>query len=170
MASRIVPLPDASTPTRTWATVPWSTAAVDLSKLSTGEKVIAASGLLLLAASFLDWFSFEDLAGFNGWEIDFLGGRLPVLLGIVMVAHVGISRFAPDLTLPRWPWPKVHLGAGVAAAVLVVLKLLTGESVDTIIGELSFDRSIGIFVAALAAVGLGVGGFLYHREHEPTAR
>lgn len=143
---------------------------MDLSKLSTGEKVIVASGILLLLASFLDWFSFEDLAGFNGWEIDFLSGRLPVLLGIVMVGHVLITRFAPDLTLPQWPWPKIHLGAGIAAAVLVVLKLLLGESVDTIIGEIDFDRSIGIFVAALAAIGLGVGGFLYHREHEPAAR
>ena len=143
---------------------------MDLSKLSTGEKVIAASGLLLLLASFLDWFSYERLGGINGWNVDFFGGRLPVLLGVVMVAHVAISRFAPDLTLPSWPWPKVHLGAGIAVAVLVVLKLLLGESVDTIIGPLDFDRSIGIFVAALAAIGLGIGGFLYHREHEPAAR
>lgn len=142
---------------------------MDLSRLSTSEKIIAASGILLLLASFLSWFSYEDLASFNGWEIGFFWGRLPVLLGIVMVAHVAISRFAPDLALPQWPWPKVHLGAGIAAAVLVVLKLLLGESVGTIIGELDFDRSIGIFIATVAAIGLGVGGFLYFKEHDPSA-
>ena len=127
-----------------------------------------ASGALLLVSSFLSWFSHEGFAHADAWDIGFLWGRLPVLLAIVMVGHVLISRFAPDLTVPSWPWPKVHLGAGLAAAVLVVVKLLIGERVDTIIGEITFDRSIGIFVAAIAAIGLGVGGYRYFKEHEPA--
>ena len=134
--------------------------------------MIGASGILLVVASFLSWFSYEDLAHLNGWDprIGFLWGRVPIILAIVMVAHIGISSFAPDLTLPSWPWPKVHLGAGVAAAILVTFKLIIGESVDTIIGEIDFDRSIGIFVATIAAIGLGVGGFLYFQEHQPAPR
>jgi len=138
---------------------------VDLNKLSTSEKVIAASGIALLLASFLSWFSFEQLTSFNAWEIGFLWGRLPVLLGVVMVAHVAITNFAPDLSVPDLPWPRVHLIAGIAAAAIVLLKLLIGESADTIIGELELDRGIGVFLAALAAIGLGIGGFLYSREH-----
>jgi hypothetical protein len=138
---------------------------VDLKKLSTSERVIGASGIVLLLASFLSWFSLEDFTSFNAWEIGFLWGRLPVLLGVVMVAHLAISNFAPDLQVPDLPWPKVHLVAGIAVAVIVVLKLIIGEEVNTIIGEIEFDRGIGLFLAALAAIGLGVGGFLYNKEH-----
>jgi hypothetical protein len=142
---------------------------VDLNKLSTSEKIIGASGIVLLIASFLSWFTIDEFASWSGWEVQFVWGRLPVLLGLVMVAHVAISNFAPDLALPDLPWPKVHLCAGGAAAALVVLKVLIGHDVDTLIGALSTDRSVGLFVAALGAIGLGIGGFLYDREHGASA-
>lgn len=146
---------------------------MDLNKLSTSEKVILASGIALLVASFLPWFS-VDLGQFgsasgNGWDMGFLVGPLPVLLGIVMAAHVAISRFMPDLALPDLPWPKIHLVAGVAIAVLVVLKLIIGEDDGTPLVDIDVDRGIGLFLAALAAIGLGVGGFLYNKEHGDTA-
>ena len=143
---------------------------MDLNKLSTGEKIIGVSGIVLLIASFLPWFSidldeFGEASG-NGWDMDFFFGPLPVLLGIVMVAHVAISNFAPDLKLPDLPWPMIHLVAGILAAVLVVLKLLIGED-----GAFGFEpeRAFGLFLAALAAIGLGVGGFLYNKERSSGA-
>ena len=146
---------------------------MDLTKLSTSEKVIGASGIVLLLASFLPWFSvdlgqFGEASG-NGWDMGFLFGPLPVLLGLVMVAHVAISNFMPDLELPELPWPMVHMVAGILAAVLVVLKLLIGEDDGTPVVDIDVDRAFGLFLATLAAIGLGVGGFLYRKEHGADA-
>lgn len=136
---------------------------MDLNKLSTSDKVIAGSAIALLIFSFLPWFTvdfgFGASASANGWEW-FLWGILPVLLGLVMLAQVAISAFSPETKLPDLPitWGQVHLGAGVIAAVLVVLKLLIGEDFA--------DRDFGIFLSALAAVGLAVGGFLRFQEEK----
>jgi hypothetical protein len=55
---------------------------------------------------------------------------------------------------------------GIAAAALVIIKLLIG--IDTggaaALG-VSVNRGIGIFLAALAGLGLAYGGFMYSKEH-----
>lgn len=137
---------------------------MDLNKLTTSDKVIAGSAIALLIFSFLPWFKvdFGPFGGdvtVNGWEW-FFWGILPVILGIVMLAQVAITAFSPDTKLPDLPvtWGQVHLGAGAIAAILVVLKLLMGQT--------GWDRSFGIFLAAIAAVGLAVGGFLKFQEEK----
>ena len=135
---------------------------MDLNKLTMPEKIISASAIVLLLASFLTWFKVSFLGvsvSFNGWDVGFLWCRLPVLLGIVMLAHIVIKNFFPQVNLPDAPWDRIHLGAGVLAAVLVVLKLLVGEEHTGV----DFDRGIGLILGALAAIGLGVGGFLYYK-------
>ncbi|MFP4513445.1 MAG: hypothetical protein ACLFRV_10925 [Acidimicrobiales bacterium] len=141
---------------------------MDLSKLSTSDKVISGSAIALLIFSFFPWFS-ADTGGFgpsyseSGWDF-FLTGILPVLLGIVMLAHVAITAFSPDTKLPDLPatWGQIHLGAGAASAVLVLLRLLMGAEV----GGFNLDRSFGIFLAAVAAIGLAAGGFLKFQEEK----
>ena len=140
---------------------------MDINKLSTSEKIISVSAIVLLVASFLPWFKVETIASdvtWSGWDTGFLWGGIPTLLGLVMLAHVAISNFAENVSLPDLPWPKVHLGAGIAAAALVVLKLLIGASVF----GFDLDRAFGLFLATLAAIGLAVGGFLYNKEHTGT--
>lgn len=143
-------------------------ARVDLNKLTMSDKVIAGSGIALLIFSFFPWFSI-DTGGFgpspsqNGWDF-FLTGILPVILGLVMIAQVAITAFSPDTKLPDLPatWGQIHLGAGAAAAVLVILRLAMGSDV----AGFGLDRSIGLFLAALAALGLGAGGFLKFQEEQ----
>lgn len=138
---------------------------VDINKLSTAEKVISVSAIVLFIASFLDWFSLDTAFGTfggNGWDVGFLWGGVPTLIGLVMLAHVIVSNFAPDVSLPDWPWAKIHMIGGIVAAALVVLKLIIGEDA----GPVNLDRSFGIFLAAIAAIGLAVGGFLYNQERE----
>ena len=128
---------------------------------------LMVAAIVLFIASFLDWFSVDTpfgTYGGNGWDVGFLWGGLPTLLGLVMLAHVAISNFAPDVSVPDWPWGRVHMVAGIVAAALVILKLIIGEDV----GGFDLDRSFGIFLAALAAIGLAVGGFLYNQEREGT--
>lgn len=136
---------------------------MDINKLSLPEKIISASAIVLFIASFLPWFKLGPYSA-NGWDTGFLWGGIPTLLGLVMLAQIGISNFAENVKLPELPWPKVHLGAGIVAALLVVLKLLVGASGSTGFATIDFDRGFGLILAALAAIGLAVGGFLNFKE------
>jgi hypothetical protein len=135
---------------------------VDLSKLSTSDKVVAGSGLALFIFSFFPWYGVDGFdGGRNGWDY-LLFGTIPVVIGLLMLAVVAIKAFSPDTKLPDLPipWGQAMLIAGGIAAVLVVLKLLIG---DDVLG-FDLDRKIGLFLSALSAIGLAVGGYLKHQE------
>jgi hypothetical protein len=146
---------------------------MDLSKLTTADKVIAASGILLFIASFLEWFKYSipsttvqgiTVGGGNvysesGWDRFFTGG-LPALIALALVGYVVVTRFLDGVELPDAPWPIIILSAGGLAAILVVLRLLIGADKSGV----DLDRSYGLFIAAVAAIGLGVGSFLKFQE------
>lgn len=141
---------------------------MDLSKLSTGDKVIAGSGIALFIFSFLPWFSFEYGNAFgsvsakqNGWDF-FFTGIIPVLLGLAMVGWIVATKVA-EIDLPELPVPQglLMVGMGAAAAVLILLRLLIGGDDG---GSDLLERSFGLFLAVLAAVGLAGGGFLKFTE------
>ncbi len=138
---------------------------MDLNKLTQSDRIIAGSALALILFSFFPWYGIDvgfGSASRNGWDY-FLFGIIPVLLAVVMVAQIAVNRFT-DTKLPDIPvsWGQVHMIAGIVAAALVVLKLLIGDDV----GGFDLDRKFGLFLAAIAALGLAAGGFLKSREPE----
>jgi hypothetical protein len=146
---------------------------VDLNKLTQSEKVIAGSALALFIFSFLPWYG-KFSGSRNGWDY-FLFGVIPVFLGIIMVAQIGISRFSDTkLPDPPLPWGQIHLIVGSLAAALVLLKLLIGDKVGggsvlgTSIPSITLDRKYGLFLSLIAALGLAAGGFLKSREPAPA--
>lgn len=140
---------------------------MDLNKLTTSDKIIAGSGIVLFIAYFLPWFKVDfgiGSASASGGDVGFLWATLPMLIGLVM-AGVIIANKLFDVTLPDppMPWGQVHLALGALAAVLVVLKLIIGEDPSEIV-----DRAYGLFLATLAAIGLAVGGFLKYQEGDTS--
>lgn len=137
---------------------------MDLSKFSTADKLIVGGGIAYLIFMFFPWYGLAGGSN-SGWDY-FLGGILPLLLIAVMVAHVLLTRFSSDTKLPDLPlpWGQVHLIAGVAAAVLLVLRLLIGSSVDAGFVEIDLDRKAGLFLAVIAAIVVAVGGFMKSQE------
>ena len=63
----------------------------------------------------------------------------------------------------------MFLIAGGVVAVLLVLRLLIGSSEEALGVEIDLDRMWGLWVALLAALGVGAGGFLKSKEPEPVA-
>ena len=158
---------------------------MDTSRVSLGEMIAAAGGLVLLVCMFLPWFSGELIAGgggavvvpsTTGWES--YGGvfdiAFVVLAGIPIV--IAAAR-ANDSVLPL----PLEQGALVAIAgallfVIVVLRLIDPpDPIDVAIPGLEFDtsRKIAAFGAALAAGAIAVGGYLQRSMRrvgfEPTS-
>jgi hypothetical protein len=141
---------------------------VDLSKLTTADKMILGGALAYLIFMFFPWYG-VDVFGVtyssSGWDY-FFGGILPLILIAVMCSHVLVSAFSDtELPEPPVPWAQVHLGTGVVAAVLVVLRLIIPSddygSIDT---GVNLDRKFGLLLAVIAAIVVAVGGVKKSQE------
>lgn len=133
---------------------------MDLDKLTTSDRIIAASGIALFIASFLPWFKlsiFGVTATGNGWDVGFFWAGIPALLGLAS-AGIVLGTKLGSLTMPEMSMGtgQAMLIAGAVSAAIVVLKLLVGEDYA--------DRAWGLYVATVAAVGLLYGGYLAFQE------
>ena len=148
---------------------------MDLNKLSTGDKVIGISAVVLLLFSFFPWYGKGSYSR-NGWHYP-LWGLIPILLVIGIVVCMGLQRFT-DVKLPDLPfsWEQAYAFAGGIAGVLILLKIILGDKYSagaTVLGQhfgvsVTLDRQFGIFIAFLAAVGMVVGGYLNMKEAPAT--
>jgi len=149
-----------------------------LEKLTTSDRVIGISAILLLIFSFFTWYDFTASTGIaglggsvtgggrNGWSY-FLFGIIPVLLALIMLAQIVVVRFT-EVKLPDLPitWAQVHMIAGGLATLLILLRVLIADSRGTGFGvvHVSANRKFGLFLALVAAIGLLVGAVLKMRE------
>ena len=135
---------------------------MDLSKLTTSDKVIAGSGIVLFIASFLPWFKLDFPGGTvtaNGWDVGFFWAGIPGLLGLAAAGAILASKLG-DAKLPELPigWGQAFLIAGAVSAAIVLLKLIMGEDF--------VDRAWGLFLASIAAVAFAAGGYLKFQEEK----
>ena len=142
---------------------------MDLKRLSMGERCMALGGVLLfLDLIILPWHRISIGFGSFGVTASRTGiqspngflGLLAALVAVAVVARVVVSDFT-SVELPTLPisWPRADLLAGVAAAALVLLKLIV---------ETSY-LSIGAWLAVPLAGAMLYGGYLRSRETKPTA-
>lgn len=130
--------------------------------LGIGEKIILIAGLVLLIDSFLPWYS-VDLGPFgsidrSGWESPgAIWSILAVLVSLAMMGVIAVRNLSPG-TLPDnvsgVTWPKIHLGGGIAVAVLVIIKLLNESS----------SLGFGFYIGIVCAAAIAVAGVLMYRE------
>jgi hypothetical protein len=146
---------------------------MDLNKLTLGDRVVVVSGVLLLIFAFFPWFDY-DIRGFeelgsvgsqSGFDF-FLFGIIPVILGLAMIAQIAVSRFGTATMgkVGSLSWGQIHLILGAIAAALVVLLVIIGDEESGFGITVDGDRQIGLFLAALAALGLLAGGILKMRD------
>lgn len=157
---------------------------MDTSRVSLGEMIAAAGGLVFLVCMFLPWFGGERVGRggalvavptTTGWEA--YSGVFDILI-VVLVAvpiTVAVAR-ANDYPVraPLEEWAAVMV-AGAVLLVLVMVRLIDPPDViDVAIPGLEIDvsRKLAAFLAAAAATAILVGGYLQSVRRvgfEPTS-
>ena len=130
--------------------------------LSLGEKIVLPAGVVLFIVGFLPWYS-VDLGAFgdyshNGWQSpNAFWSVLAILIGLAMAAVIVVKNLG-TVTVPDnvggVTWPKIHLGAGVAALVFLLIKFISDNDYT----------AFGFYLGIIAAAALAAGGFLMFRE------
>jgi uncharacterized integral membrane protein len=140
-----------------------------INELSTGDKLIAGGGILLLIASFLPWYKvtvsfaeFSASASANGWEApNALVSILAVIIGVIMAGAVIASKLG-NMQLPALgssiTWGLAYVSGGGACLALVILKFILESS----------SISYGFFLGFIAAVALAAGGYMLYTEEKGT--
>jgi hypothetical protein len=155
---------------------------MDPNRLTTGEKILGVSGLLLFILSFLKmWAKIEvntkglgDLGGlgdasqkFSGWDAYGFLVKLGFILALVAVVLVVARAAMANLTLP-FPLGLVYLGIGGLTFLLMLLALLVGPDESgsgTFFGvSVEISRGIGLFVGTLLAAAMAAGAWLHYQS------
>jgi hypothetical protein len=126
------------------------------STLSSGELVGAISGLGLLVASFLPWYSFGDLFDLTAWQafsvVDLFIAAAAVSglsVGIVVLFRLSVS----------YPVAGCAVGTllGGIAFVLIAYRIIDPP------GD-HLDRDYGAWLGLICAAGITLGGYLGMQE------
>jgi hypothetical protein len=142
---------------------------VDTSKLTIGDQIAAASGIVLLIALFLPWYGVDvNVGGFSAsesasaWEaLSFID----ILLFLIALVAVGVPAAKAMDSLPEEvPGPLLILAVGGLGVLLVLFRLLDLPTPDLGGEGVDFSRKFGIFLGLIATVGISYGGWRANEE------
>jgi len=147
---------------------------VDTTKLSLGDKIAGASGIVLIISLFLPWYGVDvNLGGLSAsesasaWEAL---GFVDILLFLIGLVAVGVVVAKATDNLPaELPGPLVVLAAGVLGVLLVLFRLLDLPTPDLGGEGIDFSRKFGIFLGLIAAGGVAYGGWRANEEAPAAA-
>jgi hypothetical protein len=143
--------------------------------LSTGEKISAASAILLFVFMFFDWFGVEisGVPGFSG-DVSGSGGSawdaldvipLFLMLAIVVALAVAVIRLTDADVEPPISMNSVVAALGGLAVLLILYRIVFPPDFGSF-GGVTVDATLklGIFLGLLAAAGIAYGGYKAMRE------
>jgi hypothetical protein len=151
---------------------------MDLDKLSLGEKIAAASAVLLFVFMFFTWFGVEvsGVGGFSGstgeggnaWDtLDFI----PIVLVVTIVAALVLAglRLADSDAEPPVPMSVIVTVLGAISVLLILFRIIDPPTFASF-GGVSIDAtlSVGIFLGLIAAGGVAYGGYAAMQEEGIT--
>ena len=141
---------------------------MDTSKLTTGDQIAAASGVVLLIALFLPWYGIDVSVGpvsvsdsASAWQaLDFID----ILLFLISVVAIGVPVAKAMGALPaEVPGPLLVLAVGGLGVLLVLFRLVDLPTPD-LGDQVDFSRKFGIFLGLIAAAGITYGGWRANEE------
>jgi hypothetical protein len=135
---------------------------VDPRRLTVGEWIAGASGLLLIVSLFLPWYSVggEELTAWQAMAVDDLLIALAALVGIGAAIVVGVPRLA------GFSVASVTLGSipAIVALILVIYRLVSPAP------EADASLAVGAWLGLLAAAGVVAGLWAGARDEGPARR
>jgi hypothetical protein len=132
---------------------------MDLRRLRAGEWIAGISGLVLLVALFLPWYS-NDAGSRTGWQSL---GALDVVLAIVALSALAIPVVTAVHRVPALPLAHQSLTtlAGLLAVVLVLIRVLN-------MPDWAVERDWGLWVGLAGTLGIAAGGLIAMRDERLT--
>ena len=140
---------------------------LDKLKLSVGNLVIVAAGVVMLLSSVLPFFKAAPVHGApvtsTAWSHGFFAiATLPAILGAVMALQVALHEFATRVKVPErvlgLGWDQLHLALAAQALLLMLAWLLVDRA------EFNQGRQLGFWLMLLGSMGLVAGAVLRVRE------
>ena len=143
---------------------------MDLSKMTTGDKLFIGGGIVLFIASFFPWLgvdlnvkglgNFSDSA--SAWSFTLLWlaviiGTIGTVIAILKIAGVDLPDMGGSVGTRQ-------LIVGATALVLVVIKTVVG--VSGLPDGVSTTRGIGLWIGLLACIVMTAGGFSSMKEEK----
>jgi hypothetical protein len=124
---------------------------VDASRVSTGDVIAAAGGLVLFVSLLLDWYGDA-----NAWQVF---NVIDVLLAVIALLAIGlvVIRLAGDQGL-RFAAERLVLVCGLIAVVVTLAFLAEGS-----------DRRIGAFLSVLGAAAIAFGAHTSIEERSESS-
>jgi hypothetical protein len=124
---------------------------VDLRRVRHGEWIAGISGVVVLVALFLDWYSADGGGSANGWESFTV---TDVLLAIAALFGIALALGAATQRSPAVPQAVGALTVPIAfvAAVAVVVQALS-------LPEGAGAREIGLWLGIVATLGVLLGAW-----------
>ncbi|MGI8728082.1 MAG: hypothetical protein ACR2K6_10455, partial [Solirubrobacterales bacterium] len=148
---------------------------MDTNNISTGEKIAAAAGVVLILVMFIfDWYSVGggsidtgagtvefDGGGVNAWQAF---GLIDLILFISAGVAIALAVMSANSQSPNLPvaLSAIVAGLGILATLLVLYRILD------VPGPGGIDRGIGVFLGLLAAVGIAYGGWTAMQEEDTS--
>jgi hypothetical protein len=142
---------------------------VDTSKLTIGDQIAAASGIVLLIALFLPWYGVDvNVGGFSAsenasaWEaLSFID----ILLFLIALVAIAVPAAKAMDSLPaEVPGPLLVLAVGGLGVLLVLFRLLDLPTPDLGGAGVDFSRKFGAFLGLIATAGIAYGGWRANAE------
>ena len=125
---------------------------MDFSKLTTGHKIALGGLVAVIVSLVLPWFEFGPIdrgPGGLGWL-----GILLTLAGVVVLALKAFG--TNELSLGTLKPEQIALVLTGLGAILIILKLLTGDS--------PASRSLGVYLATIGGLAAAYGAFAAMKE------
>lgn len=149
-----------------------------MDRLSLGEKIFGASGLLLFILSFMGLWAKVEVEGsgadltqrFSAWDAYGILVKLALVLALVGGALVIAKAANVSMDIP---WSNVYRAIGVIVAALMVLALVVGpdETGSGSLGGVSVEisRGLGLFIGALLGLAMAAGAWMHSESPATTA-
>jgi hypothetical protein len=145
---------------------------MDLDRLRTGERIAGISGLILLILLWLTWFNLdvpdtpgvEIDTGLSAWQAFSL---IDIIVFITAVSAIALGLMAATQTSVNLPvtLSAIVAGLGILSVLLILFRIISPPDFEAFgVTVADTNRSYGVFLGLLAALGVTYGAWLTMQE------